>query len=157
MKYVRIRSWQLRTFFKPVLKGSLYRMAGSIKFCCLVLMFRSSSNTQIIRTVNTVRDLGFFLNTGFSAEDNVTHTASLSRVTVECFFPLSDPWRPFSLIIFLPLYEGFIQLPSPPCASRTHLQGSPTAVSHPTSPTSLLSNPVLEYTTSVDYEGYVGA
>ncbi len=39
----------------------------------LSLKFRTSPYAQPIQMVGTVRDLGLFLNSGFSADDNVAH------------------------------------------------------------------------------------
>ncbi len=55
-------------------------------FIRLSLTSRTSPNAQPIQTVSSVRDLGLFLNAGFSANDNVARTAVLPKKTVECFF-----------------------------------------------------------------------
>ncbi len=43
------------------------------------LTSRTSSNAQPVQTVSSVRDLGLLLNTGFSADDNVTHATKKAR------------------------------------------------------------------------------
>ncbi len=66
---------------------------------------RTSPNAQRIQTVRSARDLGLLLNTGFSADDNVTRATKKARGML---FYLKRSFAALNSSIF-PLYKAFIR------------------------------------------------
>ncbi len=73
------------------------------------LASRTSPNAQPIQTGRSVRDLGFLLNTGFSADDNVARATKKARGMF--FYYLKRSFAALTPSIFLPFS---LQYKNPP-------------------------------------------
>ncbi len=70
------------------------------------LTSRTSPNARPIQAAGTVRDLGLFLNTGFSADVNVAHVIKKSA---KCFFYLKRPFVALTASTILPFSKVLIR------------------------------------------------